>query len=342
MKSFATLLIFVTAALPFVSAHGFVSQVAIDGTLYKGNHPNKGEQFPSPVRLINDPAPVKHADNPNLSCGQNAKNAKVVADANPGSLLTFSWQSGDDSVPLWPHNTGPMITYMAECTGTTCDKFDSTQAKWFKIHEVGKKTDGKTWVQADIQSGKSLTVPLPDDIKAGDYLVRHEIVALHLATDIGGAEFYPSCTQVRVGGNGTGVPDKTVSFPGAYKDDSAGIFDPTVRILFLTFHHSRRTHHLSTRFSTLVQFTPSLALLSLSSSPLAPLSTRPTTLLKVAPLLPQLRLLRAARRLWTRTATSVATAVSCEASCTKHGRIDKSSSLELVSLVGRPRAEHAQ
>ncbi|CAL1702643.1 unnamed protein product [Somion occarium] len=228
MKSFATLLIFVTAALPFVSAHGFVSQVAIDGTLYKGNHPNKGEQFPSPVRLINDPAPVKHADNPNLSCGQNAKNAKVVADANPGSLLTFSWQSGDDSVPLWPHNTGPMITYMAECTGTTCDKFDSTQAKWFKIHEVGKKTDGKTWVQADIQSGKSLTVPLPDDIKAGDYLVRHEIVALHLATDIGGAEFYPSCTQVRVGGNGTGVPDKTVSFPGAYKDDSAGIFDPTV------------------------------------------------------------------------------------------------------------------
>lgn len=56
-----------------------------------------------------------------------------------------------------------------------------------------------------------------------------QIIALHVATTVGGAEFYPSCTQVRIGGNGTGTPDSTVSFPGAYSDTDPGIFDPTVR-----------------------------------------------------------------------------------------------------------------
>ena len=69
---------------------------------------------------------------------------------------------------------------------------------------------------------------LPDNIAPGDYLIRHEIIALHLATSVGGAEFYPSCTQVRIGGSGTGTPNGTVSFPGAYSDTDPGIFDPTV------------------------------------------------------------------------------------------------------------------
>ena len=103
-------------------------------------------------------------------------------------------------------------------------------------------------------NGGSLTLALPDNLKAGDYLVRHEvccslssttvsvltityqIIALHLATSKGGAEFYPSCTQIRVGGSGTGVAKDTVSFPGAYSDNDPGIFDPTVRYLVLSIY----------------------------------------------------------------------------------------------------------
>ena len=48
----------------------------------------------------------------------------------------------------WPHNTGPIMTYMAACEGTTCDKFNSSGAKWFKIDEAGQRGSG--WVQADI------------------------------------------------------------------------------------------------------------------------------------------------------------------------------------------------
>lgn len=60
--------------------------------------------------------------------------------------------------------------------------------------------------------------------------MRHEIIALHLATQRGMAEFYPACSQLRVGGSGTGKPDASelVSLPGAYSDDDPGIYDPNV------------------------------------------------------------------------------------------------------------------
>ena len=69
---------------------------------------------------------------------------------------------------------------------------------------------------------------LPTEVAPGEYLVRHEIIALHLAVSYGGAEFYPSCTQIRIGGSQTGTPNQTVYFPGAYNDSDPGIYDPDV------------------------------------------------------------------------------------------------------------------
>ena len=73
------------------------------------------------------------------------------------------------------------------------------------------------------EKGGSFSLVLPKTLKAGDYLVRHEIIALHLAADQGGAEFYPSCTQIRLEGSGSDVVQDTVSLPGAYKDTDPGI-----------------------------------------------------------------------------------------------------------------------
>jgi hypothetical protein len=47
----------------------------------------------------------------------------------------------------WPHQVGPLMTYMASCD-TTCDKFNGSTAKWFKIDQSGK--DGSTWYQQDV------------------------------------------------------------------------------------------------------------------------------------------------------------------------------------------------
>jgi len=210
----------------YASAHGFLATWTIAGKAFKGDVPN-GPQNPSVVRQISDVSPVKGASNPDLNCGMKAGPAALVANGNPGDTLTFDWRGGDMS--FWPHNTGPMLTYMASCGDQTCDEFDSTQAKWFKINQVGRKSDG-TWFQADLMKGGVDTVTLPSNIAPGNYLVRHEILGLHLATSKGGAEFYPACTQLKVGGSGTGTPkaSELVSFPGGYSDDDPGIFAPGI------------------------------------------------------------------------------------------------------------------
>ncbi|KAG6907780.1 hypothetical protein DXG01_007387 [Tephrocybe rancida] len=225
MKSFSAI-IFPLALATSALAHGFVAKITIDGTSYQGNVPN-GKEDPSIIRLIDTTSPTKGATNPAVNCGPGAGPAALVADAQPGSQLEFTWDSGNGG--NWPHNTGPMLNYMASCGSTTCDKFDSTKAKWFKIGQQGKKPNGD-WVQADVMAGAPATVTIPKTLAPGNYMIRHEIIALHLATSEGGAEWYPSCAQLKVGGSQTGAPtaSELVSLPGAYSDTDPGIFDPSV------------------------------------------------------------------------------------------------------------------
>ena len=78
----------------YVAAHGFVHQVIIDGQSYLGNPPN-ADPNPSIVRQISAVDPVKGADNLNINCGQNAQLAALVANAMPGSSISFDWRGGD-------------------------------------------------------------------------------------------------------------------------------------------------------------------------------------------------------------------------------------------------------
>ena len=97
----------------------------------------------------------------------------------------------------WPHNTGPIINYMASCGSNDCSSFDPSNAQWFKIDEAGKKSDGSGWVQAELSTylpvlltyidrqvhgahgssdtGGTYSVNIPSDIAPGDYLIRHEV-----------------------------------------------------------------------------------------------------------------------------------------------------------------------
>lgn len=220
------LLAAILSILPSAKAHGYIANFIVDGVSYLGNAPNVPTQ-PSPIRQISKVNPVKNATNPFLSCGQNAQPASMVVDVNPGSNITFEWGVLTGPGTHWPHGTGPLITYMASCGSVTCDKFDASTAQWFKIKQTGLKRPG-VWYQTDLKSGAPYSTNIPNNIAPGQYLVRQEIIALHLAKTIYGAEFYPSCTQVNVKGSGTGVPPASdlVSFPGAYKDTDPGIFDP--------------------------------------------------------------------------------------------------------------------
>ncbi|KAJ3791235.1 glycosyl hydrolase family 61-domain-containing protein [Lentinula aff. detonsa] len=223
-------------ALPSVAAHGYLAYLGIvDGqsyTNYTGNVPN-ADPSPSVIRQVSDISPVKGASNPDLNCGLNAQFAQKVASANPGDLLVFDWRGGDNT--NWPHNTGPMLTYMTSCGSSDCTQYNSSSSKWFKIAEIGIVTNATSdgspvWAQQSVMNGAFTNVTLPSTISPGNYLIRHEIIALHLATELGGAEFYPACSQVKVGGSQTGMAkdSEMVLLPGAYTDTDPGIYDPDV------------------------------------------------------------------------------------------------------------------
>ena len=270
MWTVSALLLPLVVFFPYVEAHGYVSKLGVDGTPYTGQEPTEDGQptDPSVVRRISTIDPVKGANNSFLNCGQNGTVASLVAPTNAGSALTFQWEAGGgEGVSLlqftfacsyvklkfqWPHNTGPLMFYLANCGDTACDQFDSTTAKWFKIAQIGLESDEVTWYQQNLSvfsgilvvyihiltnphtvNGQAANVTLPSNIAPGNYIVRHEIIALHLANEMGGAEFYPSCSQLNISGTGTGAPtpDELVSFPGAYSDDDPGIYVPDVSLL---------------------------------------------------------------------------------------------------------------
>lgn len=111
---------------------------------------------------------------------------------------------------------------------------DSTSADgsapWFKIYEnswnknpAGSVGDDDFWGTKDMNDCCGLiVVTIPEDIPAGDYLLRAEVVALHTAGGAGGAQFYMTCYQITVEGGGSASPE-TVELPGAYSASDPGI-----------------------------------------------------------------------------------------------------------------------
>jgi cellulase len=101
---------------------------------------------------------------------------------------------------------------------------------WFKVfadtwakNPSGAVGDDDYWGTKDLNTccGR-MNVKIPADLPSGDYLLRAEVIALHVASSSGGAQFYMSCYQLSVTGTGSANP-ATVLLPGAYKASDPGI-----------------------------------------------------------------------------------------------------------------------
>ncbi|KAB5594181.1 Glycoside hydrolase family 61 protein [Ceratobasidium theobromae] len=221
-------LVSVFALAAVANAHGYVDKIIVDGKTYNG--PIPGETNPkSPIRRISTINPYKDPKGSGITCGEGSQLAAVVAPATAGSKLDLTWVAHPNQ--KWPHEMGPLITYMAKVpAGQTADKFDASKGDFFKIAQEGQDGDG--WFVARLMKlGTKYTVTIPKELEDGDYIMRHEIIALHLADSKGGAEFYSSCFQLRVtGGTGSAktTASETVRFPGGYTANDKGIFTPKV------------------------------------------------------------------------------------------------------------------
>ena len=77
-----------------------------------------------------------------------------------------------------------------------------------------------------------VTFTLPPSLPSGQYLVRAEQIALHVAQSFGGAQFYISCAQINVANGGSGTPGPLVSIPGVYTGNEPGILISKFMLIF--------------------------------------------------------------------------------------------------------------
>jgi len=214
---------FAVIASFFVSqaaAHGGVISYIIGGTTYPGWQPYNSPTGQSTIgRPYSSYDPIltvsasTFACNDNGQAGAGQKSATVTA----GSSITAKWSQ-------WTHAQGPVMVYMAKCSGS-CTSSNSNSLSWFKIAETGlisgNLPNGK-WGTGDVMATLSYTSTIPKFIADGEYLIRHELLALHQANT---PQFYPECGQLIVtGGGGQSPPSRlTVKFPGGYAANHPGV-----------------------------------------------------------------------------------------------------------------------
>ncbi|KAK6352834.1 Esterase/lipase/thioesterase [Orbilia brochopaga] len=217
-----------SALAPLVSAHGYVDPAVINGVTYPGWNPNVDPYLsPTPQRIfrkIPGNGPVIDLSLIDVQCngytdgGFATAPAPISASVAPGSTISLKWTTWPDS------HKGPVITYMAKCPGSCSSYSPGTAKVWFKVAEAGKSSSG-VWATTPLETNTPYTFKIPTGLAPGNYIVRHEIIALHAAYSYPGAQVYPSCFQVTVTGSGTRSPPSSslVSFPGAYTGSTPGI-----------------------------------------------------------------------------------------------------------------------
>ena len=145
----------------------------------------------------------------------------------------------------WVHTVGPMITWLAHCPRDDCSAFDpssssSSSPAWFKIAERGLQSgtiETGEWFQKTFSrwdGAPSLwTETVPRGLRRGSYLIRHEIVSLHVANR---PQFYAECAHLEVGGVGEREPGEEylVRIPGVWSMDRESFF-----LFFLIFIRER-------------------------------------------------------------------------------------------------------
>ncbi|TGZ81820.1 glycoside hydrolase [Ascodesmis nigricans] len=224
-----TLSVFATAAVGFASTvlgHGYVNEAIINGITYTGYQPYQDPYMnPIPARIFRKIAgngPIEDLSLIDLQCGgfqgSGSAPALLTAPATAGSTVTLKWTPWPDS------HHGPTITYMARCPAS-CDNYNpGTDAVWFKVAHEGLRSDGTTWATDDLITSIPYNFTIPQSLQDGEYIVRHELLALHSAYSYPGPQFYPSCFQITLTGGGSSTgPAEKVAFPGEYTPTTPGV-----------------------------------------------------------------------------------------------------------------------
>lgn len=143
--------------------------------------------------------------------------AALSASVAAGQTVTAVWQQ-------WTHQQGPVMVWMYKCSGafTACD---GSGQNWFKIDQQGMTAPpltGTSWGTAVVYKDLKWTSTIPSSLAPGNYLIRHELLALHQANT---PQFYAECAQLVVTGSGSATPSGSylASIPAYASQSDPGI-----------------------------------------------------------------------------------------------------------------------
>ncbi|KAG8810371.1 Esterase/lipase/thioesterase [Serendipita sp. 399] len=224
------ILIVLALAATQVIGHGYVPQIQIGSNWYAGWDVTRDPYAsPPPLRPVrrtpNDSGFISDPTSSRITCsiGNEYLPAGGTLTIAAGAKLSIHWNTWPDA--SWVTMGVPVMNYMAKCSGSCSTFRGDSGSPWFKISQ-DVYSGGKWGNQRLVASNFTATVTIPSKLAAGDYLLRHENLALHGASSPGGAQFYPVCIHLKVTGGGSASPSG-LAFPGAYKANDPGIlFNP--------------------------------------------------------------------------------------------------------------------
>ena len=139
------------------------------------------------------------------------------------------------------------MDYLAKCDGD-CSAAKKESLKFFKLDGAGVlDAASNQWASDKLigmfsqihhksfflkltnitADGNEWTLTIPESLAPGNYVLRHEIIALHSAGQENGAQAYPQCINIEVTGSGSTDPcadgADCVAGTALYKAADAGI-----------------------------------------------------------------------------------------------------------------------
>ncbi|KAI1373967.1 lytic polysaccharide monooxygenase [Hypoxylon crocopeplum] len=240
MPSFNTMVLALAASATSVLGHGHVRRVIVDGVSYPGfeRWSNNDQSKVVTWHFTGDnegPVEISSINEPDIICHLGATNAAASVPVSAGSemqVVRFNTQGGFQ-------HPGPEMHYLAPCGSASCAHVDKNDLRFFKIYEKGLIQGGMSddpdwitqkWATTEVHKNvqpegegfiDTFTVHIPENIKPGDYVLRHEILGLHKA-DEGDAEFYPQCINLKISGSGSQQPEG-VSATQFYHSSDPGV-----------------------------------------------------------------------------------------------------------------------
>ncbi|KUJ24121.1 glycoside hydrolase [Mollisia scopiformis] len=206
-----------------VNAHAIFQRIKVNGV-------DQGQLVGVRAPAVDNP--VKDVTSPDIACntGLKAPVSTAVVTVPAGAIVSAWYQhvlggpqmAGDKDNPIAASHKGPLMVYLAKVDNAGTASW--TGLEWFKIAEEGLDiTTGKWGVDTMIAGNGWWSFTMPSCVAAGQYLMRVELIALHSAYASGGAQFYFSCSNVKITGSGTTIGNDTAKFPGTYAANDPGI-----------------------------------------------------------------------------------------------------------------------